>query len=283
MRSTTTAERAGTGHGTAAPGGGRPHGYARYRLDGCRCYVCGLARSRYDERRTKMMTAGTWRPFQALGPVRAHVLALKELGLGDRQIARLADVDRKLVRDVAAGFRHDPQRGNPAMTKVRTETAVRLLAVPLDPLVGSDGGLVDATRTWHLITELQEAGWSKAAIARKGLGCANGALQLSQGKITARNARAIAALHRRVIGDDEGLADVEQSQVDDCDWVVVERAVAGADVRLSVDERRQVVLELARRGMSATAIARHLRNRISGARVRQILLGAEAGDGRATA
>jgi hypothetical protein len=104
----------------------RPHGYARYRLDGCRCYTCAAARSRYDENRTKAITAGTWQPWTSASPVREHLAHLRSCGMGLRTIASLARVDRQRLHAVIGGR---PERGTPPQDKVRPALAAAVLAV----------------------------------------------------------------------------------------------------------------------------------------------------------
>lgn len=41
----------------------RPHGYARYKLDGCRCYTCAAAASAYNIRRERAIAYGRWHPI----------------------------------------------------------------------------------------------------------------------------------------------------------------------------------------------------------------------------
>ena len=60
----------------------RPHGYARYKLDGCRCYTCGYARSEYEAMRTRAILYGTWEPLIDAQPVRDHIKMLSEAGIG---------------------------------------------------------------------------------------------------------------------------------------------------------------------------------------------------------
>ncbi len=62
------------------------------------------------------------------------------------------------------------------------------------PAHAADGAKVDATRTWALIDEMTDAGVPKTRIAEH-LG-QNGPLQLRRTTITARNARAVADLHK---------------------------------------------------------------------------------------
>ena len=176
----------------AAP---RPHGYSRYRLDGCRCPVCGFAVSEYELNRQNLIAAGTWHPFTETGPARRHIEKLRGLGYGDRSIAVLAETTRKVIRDIRTGIRHDPGRGNPPLTKIRTETAAAILAVPLGTDDLPDGARVDAAPTWALIDDLLRRGWTRAAIAREsGLGRS---IQLGRVTVTARSFRRIEALHDR--------------------------------------------------------------------------------------
>lgn len=177
----------------------RDHGYARYRLDGCRCYTCGFARSEYDDRRTRLIAYGRWEPFVDPAEARDHIEKLRGLGYGARRIAVLAGVQRKAVLDIAAGYRHDSTRGNPPLTKIRKETAAAILAVPLDAGHVAPGAYVDAAETWRLIADLLEHGLSKAEIAYR-LGFKSRALQLGTERVTGRNARAVKELHERTFG-----------------------------------------------------------------------------------
>lgn len=110
----------------------RPHGFARARLDGCHCYVCGIAVSQYRERREKMLAAG--KPFVPADAAREHVLLLAEMGFSSPQVARLAGVDRTLIRDIARGFRIDSERGQRPVRRIRMEKAAAILAVPTEAL-----------------------------------------------------------------------------------------------------------------------------------------------------
>lgn len=181
---------------------GRPHGYARYRLDNCRCYVCGLARSEYDQRRNRLIAYGRWQPFVSPTETRTHIEALAAKGYGIRRIAELAGLDRKIVRDISRGFRADPGRGNPKLTKIRTETAAAILAVPLHDDNLASGALVDATDTWQRIHALIALGYPRGWIAQK-TDHRSAALQLRRDQITAASATAIRELYEQV-GDTPG-------------------------------------------------------------------------------
>ncbi|WP_433078942.1 hypothetical protein ACQP1P_38765 [Dactylosporangium sp. CA-052675] len=127
----------------------RPHGYARYRLDGCRCEVCGTARREYDRRRVRRTAQGRWQPFVEPGPARAHAEALRAAGLGTRQIAALAGINRKALQDVLNG----------STGRIRPATAAALLAVPLTAEVAAKT-VVPAVGTHRCQQALAAAGWS---------------------------------------------------------------------------------------------------------------------------
>jgi hypothetical protein len=176
----------------------RDHGYARYRLDGCRCYTCALARAEYDDRRNRLIAYGRWQPFVPIEETQQRILSLHDLGYGDRTIATLAGIQRKTVRDIRIGRRHDPGRGNPPLTRIRTTTAAAIAAIAYDPLEAPDGTYVDATLTWQRITELLDTGYRRTEIARR-LGKQTHALQLGRRQVSARNARAVRDLHDELL------------------------------------------------------------------------------------
>lgn len=177
----------------------RDHGYARYRLDGCRCYVCGFARAEYDDRRNLLIAAGRWHPFVPLEETQHLIEDLRAVGLGDRQIALLAGLNRKVVRDIRRGFRADPSRGNPPMTKVRSETAAAIRAIPFTGMLAADGATVDATLTWERVHALIRSGYPRTWIARHlGSTAKTPALQLASDRVSAANARAVRDLLHQV-------------------------------------------------------------------------------------
>lgn len=104
----------------------RPHGYARYRLDGCRCYVCGYARSQYDDNRNRAIAYGTWQPWVDAEPVRTHIRYLQSCDMGLRTIATAANTSRKRLQAILTGR---TERNTPPQAKVRPELAAAVLAV----------------------------------------------------------------------------------------------------------------------------------------------------------
>ncbi|MFJ6069012.1 hypothetical protein ACIQHU_38985 [Streptomyces tendae] len=142
--------------------GGREHGYARYRLDGCRCYICGFARSRYDENRSKAITAGTWKPWVDAEPVRVHIRHLQSCAMGLRTIAAQAGVDRKRLQSVLSGR---TERGTGPQERVRPELAAAVLAVEptLENLAPSTP--VSPVGTRRRIRALVAMGWPQQYLA----------------------------------------------------------------------------------------------------------------------
>lgn len=134
----------------------RPHGYARYKLDGCRCYTCGRSRSQYDENRVKALTAGTWQPYVDAEPVRIHIRHLQSCDMGLRAIAAAAGVDRKRLQAVLNGR---PERGTGPQPRVRPQFADAVLAV--EPTLDNLGGatVIDATGTRRRLQALVAMGW----------------------------------------------------------------------------------------------------------------------------
>lgn len=140
----------------------RPHGYARYRLDGCRCYVCAFARSRYDENRAKAITAGTWHPWTDAEPVRIHIRHLQSCDMGLRAIAIAADINRKQLQHILNGR---PERGTGPQEKVRPALAVAVLAVEptLDNLAAYC--VISAAGTTRRMQALVAGGWPQQRLA----------------------------------------------------------------------------------------------------------------------
>lgn len=171
----------------------RPHGYARYRLDGCRCYVCGYARSTYDERRAKAIIAGTWQPYVDAEPVRAHIRDLRACGMGLRRIAAVAHDERQRLTAIVNGR---PERGTAPQARVRPHIAAAVLAVEptLDNLGPST--IIDATGIRRRLQALVAHGWPQARLAaRLGWSPANFALLIREQRATARTALGVRALY----------------------------------------------------------------------------------------
>jgi transcriptional regulator with XRE-family HTH domain len=165
----------------------RPHGYARYRLDGCRCYVCAGAVSAYDQARARAIAYGTWRPWTDAAPVRAHVHQLQHAGLGTRSIATAAGIPRQVVQYLLTG-----KPGRPAPSKIRPATAAAILAVDLTLDRLPPNTRVDATGARRRVQALARVGWPAARVAeRAGMTRGNLAAALRGDRVTVCTARRI--------------------------------------------------------------------------------------------
>lgn len=168
---------------------GRPHGYARYRLDGCRCYVCGYARSQYDDNRNRAIAYGTWQPWTDAAPVRAHIQTLQSCEMGLRTIAAAAACDRKRLQAIITGR---PERGTGPQDKVRPALAVAVLAV--EPTLDNLGAatVIAATGTTRRLQALIAGGWPQAHLCgRLAMTPGNFGVTLSRERVIVRTARAV--------------------------------------------------------------------------------------------
>ncbi len=138
----------------------RQHGYAMYKLDGCRCYTCAFAVSQYEAKRRRQIAAGTWRPFVDAAEVRAHIEAHTRAGVGTRQLARLAGVDRKAIQCARTGRR----KGRP-LGRMQRAVAEKILAIPVTGEAVAAHALIDATGAHRRIHALCAIGWGFGAQA----------------------------------------------------------------------------------------------------------------------
>ncbi|TQE33118.1 hypothetical protein [Streptomyces ipomoeae] len=171
----------------------REHGYARYKLDGCRCYVCGLANATYYEARERAIMYGTWQPYVSAQPVREHLLRLRACGMGLRRVSAVAKVDRKRLQAILTGR---PERGTPPQEKVRPALAAAVLAV--EPTLENLGGctVIDATGTRRRLQALVASGWPQTRLARRlGWTDTNFAVLIRADHIIVRTALAVRALY----------------------------------------------------------------------------------------
>jgi hypothetical protein len=171
----------------------RPHGYARYKLDGCRCYVCGYANALYNDRRTHAINQGAWQPYTDAEPVRQHIRDLQACGLGLRTIAAAASTDRKRLQAILNGR---PERGTPPQARLRPAIADAILAVEPNPNLLPDRIIIDGTGTQRRLQALVTIGWSQAKLAERiGWARPNFTTLISDGPVTAATARLVATLY----------------------------------------------------------------------------------------
>lgn len=171
----------------------RPHGYARYRLDNCRCDICRKAVQKYD--RQQVINRANGRPATVdAEPIRKHVRSLQAEGIGLRRIAETSGVRRQTLQVLLAGrtyCNHPPSR------RVRAATAEKLLAVTVE--TARQRRTVDAIGTRRRLQALVAIGWTQEHLANVGdLGRASVA-RITRGTnvvVTVDLAQRVAALYR---------------------------------------------------------------------------------------
>lgn len=192
---------------------GREHGSnAKYQLEQCRCYPCCYAASAYRANRQRGIAYGTWQPFVDAEPVRAHVRALGESGIGWMRLAKLAGVPRGSVSKLLYG---DPQRNMPPSKQVRPMTALALLAI--EPTLENlgDRTLVDGTGTRRRLQALVAAGWTQSELARQlGVLPSNFNNTISSDLVRVATVRAVRALYDQLWRADPVQHGVPQHRAD---------------------------------------------------------------------
>ncbi|MFF9568464.1 hypothetical protein [Streptomyces sp. NPDC014685] len=184
----------------------RDHGYARYKLDGCRCYTCGWAVAQYNDAREHAIRRGEWQPYVDATPVREHLLRLRDCSLGTRRVAAIAQVDRKRLFAVLNGR---PERGAGPQERVRPALAAAVLRV--EPTLDNLGAAtpISSVGTHRRLTALVAAGWPQTYLAKR-LGTSNGGFGnlLGRSQVIVRTARRVRALY-----DDLWLSDPREHGV----------------------------------------------------------------------
>lgn len=130
----------------------REHGYAKYKLENCRCYTCSFAVSEYNRRRNEAIAAGTWRTETR--PVQLHVRSLMVAGMGYKRVAALAGVAESTVGRLLYGR---PDRGTPPPKTIRYDLAQAILAVELGLAPGSN---IEASGTARRVQALHALGYT---------------------------------------------------------------------------------------------------------------------------
>ncbi|MEU3447208.1 hypothetical protein AB0H29_08255 [Streptomyces thermolilacinus] len=172
---------------------GREHGYARYKLDGCRCYTCALAVSEYNAARERAIAYGQWQPFVNAAPVREHLLRLRECGMGLRAIAAAAEVDRKRLQNILTGR---PERGTGPQERVRPAIAAAVLSVEPSWETLAPSTLVSPVGTRRRVYALVAVGWPQQYLAEHlGMTPGNFAQMLAREHVLVRRALAVRAMY----------------------------------------------------------------------------------------
>lgn len=177
-----------------APAVERPHGYARYKCDGCRCYTCAFAVSQYRLHVEKEQRKGTWQPFTDAEPVRKHVRKLMAAGIGRRRVAELGQVSGACITKLLYG-----QRGNGPTKQMRPATAQRLLSIPIAESSKAPSALVNSVGVHRRIQALAAMGWSLTLQAEHiGWAVNNLALMLKRPLVASSTAELVKEMYDRL-------------------------------------------------------------------------------------
>lgn len=134
-----------------------------YKIRGCRCRRCTDAQLRYNARRARLILYGRWQPFVDAQPVRDHVNALSEAGLGYKRVAALAGVSVTSVSKLLFGC---AARDMGPTKRMRPEGAASIMAVRADLDTLAAGANIDAAGTRRRAQSLACLGWSLGEQAR---------------------------------------------------------------------------------------------------------------------
>lgn len=156
---------------------------AKYVFDKCRCDLCTAANREYVRVAAQRIEPAYVRADEA----RAHIKELADVGVGLKQIAKASGISTGSLSKLVYSSR---DRGPSA--RIRKTTADKIMAItPADQAAGARR---PAGPTWQMLDEMIAAGVPKTVIAQA-VGQTGPGLQLSRDTVTARNARAVAALH----------------------------------------------------------------------------------------
>jgi DNA-binding CsgD family transcriptional regulator len=145
----------------------------------------------YQRDRKRQKAYGRWEPYTDAAPAREHLRALMAYGIGFQRAARAAGLAPSTVSHLLY-----PDGTRPAATRVRHETACRLLAVrpSLDLLAKTAS--VDGSGTRRRLQALAAAGHALSVLApRLGMALPNVCRLLRDPRVAAATARAVRSLY----------------------------------------------------------------------------------------
>jgi hypothetical protein len=158
----------------------------------CRCDDCKAANRAAENQRNRQILYGRWQPYTDAEPVREHLRALSECGLGGKRVIALTGISSGVISKLLYGGPGD----RPPTRRVRPETAERILAVQPSPETLGGRALVDATATRRRVQALVAVGYPLSAVAaRLGKTVQNFSPALDGPQVTAATARAVYALY----------------------------------------------------------------------------------------
>jgi hypothetical protein len=143
-----------------------------------------MANSNYETARARARKAGDWNGIVSSAAARLHILKLSRAGVGYKMVAEASGIASSILFAIRQGKR----------LRMRARSMRRVLAVTTASR--GDAAIISAKRTWILINELLEEGFTKGRLARE-LGRRREALQIHRTRVTVRTAANVEALHAR--------------------------------------------------------------------------------------
>lgn len=176
------------------------HGtYEAYTLDRCRCVPCAVACAEYNADLARRKAYGR-SPLVDAEPVRQHVRALTEAGMGLKRVAAVSGVSHGALTRLIYGHPRGDGTRRPPSRRVTRATAEALLAVRM-PDVTDLGAtvVVDSTGTRRRLEALTALGWSVQRLADEhGLDRQGMDRALSGQPVQASTARAVRSMYQAV-------------------------------------------------------------------------------------
>lgn len=151
---------------------------------GCRCYFCRTANSAYERERIAARKRGEWNGLVDASAAREHLLKLRKQGVGRDAVNMACDVNTSILQKIARGER----------TQIRAMTEKRILSVTAGARL--DGALISAKKTWRLLDQLLDEGFTKRRLALE-LGFKGQKLQISRNQCTVETAGRVERLWNR--------------------------------------------------------------------------------------
>lgn len=246
----------------------------------CRCAPCCDAHNARDRHRKKQKAYGRFDTgLVDAEPVREHILALSEFGIGYKRVAELAGVGVTCVRNVVWGRQDPGPRKGEIPKRIKRENAERILAVEASIENLGARRSVPARGTHRRVQALVARGWSLSKVARKlGWTVENFHALMQRSMVGAATHIAVAELYERLwdaepprethrdkiaytralkfaakrrwlppLAWDDIDTDIEPpvpDEIDGIDETAVVLAIQGEQVRLTPAERRECVRRL---------------------------------------
>lgn len=139
---------------------------ACYVLDRCRCLPCSAANAKAENERTRLKLYGRYDKYVDADPVRAHVRALMDSGIGLKQIVRLGGASQGALWKLMYGKRQPDGSQKPSRRVLRS-TAERLYALTPTAEHLADGANIPAHGTRRRLQALVAIGYSQRFLAER--------------------------------------------------------------------------------------------------------------------